>query len=66
MELVADLPGWQLMPAAAADAVGIWPAYWLRRYDDYAMALDRLTEEVEQADEDLVAEERRQHPRRRR
>ena len=48
-------PTWSLIEAAAADAVAVWPAYWVRTYADYAMALDRLTAAVDAADPQLVA-----------
>jgi iron complex transport system substrate-binding protein len=47
-------PTWALLEAAAADAVAVWPAYWLRNHADYADALERLTTAVESADPDLV------------
>jgi len=54
VEEAKTLPGWQLLEAAKADAVAVWPAYWLRSYEDYAGALDLLTEAIEGANEDLV------------
>jgi iron complex transport system substrate-binding protein len=47
-------PTWRSLAAADADAVAVWPAYWLRTYDDYAGALEDLADAVEEADEDLV------------
>lgn len=47
-------PTWSFLKAAAADAVGVWPAFWVRNYDDYADALDRLTAAVNDAAENLV------------
>ena len=47
-------PTWTAMKAAAADAIGEWPAYWLRNYDAYARELDKLTLVVEAADENLT------------
>jgi iron complex transport system substrate-binding protein len=47
-------PTWDSLEAAAADAVAVWPAYWVRTYDAYAGALEDLTEAVESADPDLV------------
>lgn len=47
-------PTWSLLTAATADAVSVWPAYWLRNYADYATALERLTSALDTADEDLV------------
>jgi iron complex transport system substrate-binding protein len=54
LEEAGAQPTWALLEAAAADAVAIWPAYWLRNHADYADALDRLTEAIESADPDLV------------
>jgi iron complex transport system substrate-binding protein len=48
-------PTWSTLRAAAAGAVAVWPAYWLRNYDDYAAALEQLADAVEAADADLVA-----------
>jgi iron complex transport system substrate-binding protein len=47
-------PTWASLEAAAADAVAVWPAYWVRTYDAYAGALADLTAAVESADPDLV------------
>jgi iron complex transport system substrate-binding protein len=47
-------PTWKLLDAAAAGAVAVWPAYWLRNFTDYAVALDQLAASIEQADEHLV------------
>jgi iron complex transport system substrate-binding protein len=47
-------PTWQTLDAVAAGAVAIWPAFWVRNHDDYADALDRLTQAIEAADPDLV------------
>jgi iron complex transport system substrate-binding protein len=47
-------PTWELLDAAAAGAVAVWPAYWLRNFTDYAAALDQLAASIEQADEHLV------------
>jgi iron complex transport system substrate-binding protein len=55
LDEVADKPTWKLLDAVEADAIAVWPAYWLRNYGDYADALDLLTEAIEAADEDLVA-----------
>jgi iron complex transport system substrate-binding protein len=54
VEAAGERPTWSLLKAAAAGAIAVWPAYWLRNYADYATALDRLTESIEQADEHLV------------
>jgi iron complex transport system substrate-binding protein len=48
------VPTWTSLTAAAAGAVAVWPAYWLRNYDDYAAALEQLADAVEAADADLV------------
>ncbi len=47
-------PTWQALEAAEAGAVAVWPAYWVRTYDDYAGALEQLTASIEGADADLV------------
>ncbi len=47
-------PTWSSVRAAAADATAVWPAYWVRSYGDYAMALDRLSDAVDLADERLT------------
>lgn len=47
-------PTWSFVKAAASDSVAIWPAYWVRSYGDYAMALARLPDAIEVADEGLV------------
>jgi iron complex transport system substrate-binding protein len=47
-------PTWSFVKAAAADATAIWPAFWVRSHADYAMALDRLSDAIEKADEKLV------------
>jgi iron complex transport system substrate-binding protein len=47
-------PTWQALQAAEAGAVAVWPAYWVRTYEDYAGALEQLTASIEEADADLV------------
>lgn len=47
-------PTWTAMKAAAAGAIGEWPAYWLRNYAAYAGELDKLTAVVLAADENLT------------
>ena len=47
-------PTWTAMKAAAAGAIGEWPAYWLRNYTAYAGELDKLTAVVAAADENLT------------
>lgn len=39
--------------AYAADAIATWPAYWLHTYPDFAAQLERLTEVVNDADENV-------------
>jgi iron complex transport system substrate-binding protein len=55
LEQAKGQPTWSVIEAAGRDATAIWPAYWVRTYDDYAMALDRLTTAVEAADPQLVS-----------
>jgi iron complex transport system substrate-binding protein len=47
-------PTWSFVKAAAADATAIWPAFWVRSYGDYAMALDRLSDAIDAANENLA------------
>ncbi len=47
-------PTWAFVKAAAEDATAIWPAFWVRSYSDYGMALDRLSDAIETANEKLV------------
>lgn len=47
-------PTWSFLKAAAADATAIWPAFWVRSYADYGMALDRLSDAIEVSNEGLV------------
>ncbi|WEK06406.1 MAG: ABC transporter substrate-binding protein [Candidatus Devosia phytovorans] len=54
LELALMQPTWETLPAVAAGAVTEWPAFWLRNYAAYAGALDKLTDAVNAADEDLV------------
>ncbi len=54
LDQAAAQPTWSSITAAAADSVAVWPAYWVRTYDDYAGALDDLTAAIEAADPDLV------------
>jgi iron complex transport system substrate-binding protein len=54
LEQAERQPTWESLAAASGDAVAVWPAYWVRRYDDYAHALEQLTASIEQADEQLV------------
>lgn len=49
-------PTWTTLSAAAAGAITDWPAYWLRNYDAYATELDKLSDAMESADENLVTE----------
>jgi len=54
LEQAQQQPTWPAIEAAAAGAVAVWPAYWLRNYADYAAALERLTTAITDADEHLV------------
>lgn len=54
LDLAEDQPTWTTLAAADAGAVAVWPAYWVRTYEDYAGALEDLTAAIETADEDLV------------
>jgi iron complex transport system substrate-binding protein len=54
VEDAEEQPTWQALAAAEAEAIAVWPAYWVRTYEDYAGALDQLTASIAQADEDLV------------
>jgi len=54
LDLAEDQPTWTTLTAADAGAVAVWPAYWVRTYEDYAGALEDLTAAIETADEDLV------------
>jgi len=47
-------PTWTAIKAAAAGAVGEWPAYWLRNYGAYARELEKLAAVVNAADENLT------------
>jgi iron complex transport system substrate-binding protein len=54
LEQAEQQPTWASIEAAAAGAVEVWPAYWLRNYADYAAALEELTVAIAEADEHLV------------
>ena len=54
LEQAEEQPTWMSLEAAAADAVAVWPAYWVRTYADYTGALEQLVVAVERADEHLV------------
>lgn len=54
LELARDQPTWSSLIAAEAGAVAVWPAYWVRTYEDYAVALEELTAAIQAADEHLV------------
>lgn len=43
-------PTWTLHPAAAAEQVTEWPAYWIRNSAAFAGALDELTAAIQAAD----------------
>lgn len=47
-------PTWTSLDAAAAGAVAVWPAYWLRNHHDYATALEQLTAAIENTDEGIA------------
>jgi len=47
-------PTWTTLKAAAAGAVGDWPAWWLRNYGAYATELEKLTAAINAADENLT------------
>jgi iron complex transport system substrate-binding protein len=49
-----QVPTWTSLAAAAAGAIAVWPAYWLRNDADYADALEALADAVEAADPHLV------------
>jgi iron complex transport system substrate-binding protein len=46
-------PTWNSIKATKADAVVAWPAFWLHTYADYATELDKLTEAITAADENV-------------
>lgn len=46
-------PTWFKIKAAKAGAVAAWPAYWLHTFGDFATEVDRLTEAIKVADENL-------------
>ena len=54
LELAQDQPTWSSLTAAEAGTVAVWPAYWVRTYDDYAGALAELTAAIDAADDNLV------------
>jgi iron complex transport system substrate-binding protein len=47
-------PTWSFLEAVKHDAVAVWPAFWLRNYADYTVALGSLTDAIEAADANLV------------
>ena len=49
----AKQPTWFQISAAGAGAVVAWPAYWLHTYPDFATELDKLTEAVTAANENI-------------
>ncbi len=55
LDVAESQPTWPFIEAVARDAVAVWPAFWVRNYADYAMALERLTTAVEAADDKLVS-----------
>jgi iron complex transport system substrate-binding protein len=54
LEQAEEQPTWRSLDAAAAGAVAVWPAFWVRTYDAYASALEDLTASIEAADAQLV------------
>ncbi len=54
LEEAEGQPTWSFLDAVAADAVAVWPAFWVRNHADYAMALERLTAAIEAADEHIA------------
>jgi iron complex transport system substrate-binding protein len=49
----AKQPTWFQIGAAREGAVVAWPAYWLHTYGDFATELDKLTEAVTAANENI-------------
>lgn len=47
-------PTWTTLKAAEAGAVADWPAWWMRNYASYANELEKLTDAINAADENLV------------
>jgi iron complex transport system substrate-binding protein len=54
-EFGAKQPTWFTVKAAKAGAVVAWPAYWLHTYGQFATELDKLTEAVKSANENIGA-----------
>jgi iron complex transport system substrate-binding protein len=54
LEQAQEQPTWTTLEAAAAGAVAVWPAFWVRTYDAYASALEDLTASIDSADAQLV------------
>jgi iron complex transport system substrate-binding protein len=46
-------PTWFSVKAAKAGAVASWPAYWLHTFGHFATELDKLTEAIKVADENI-------------
>jgi iron complex transport system substrate-binding protein len=46
-------PTWFKIKAAKAGAVVAWPAFWMHTYGDFATELDKLTDAVKAADENI-------------
>ncbi|NRQ48938.1 ABC transporter substrate-binding protein [Aeromicrobium stalagmiti] len=54
MKIAAGQPTWTSIKAAEADAIVMWPAYWIHTYSDYAEQLDLLSDALAKADPDLT------------
>ncbi len=54
LEQARTHPTWSFLKAVPQNQVAVWPAFWLRNYRDYAMALDRLTTAINATNENLV------------
>ncbi|MBA2896251.1 ABC transporter substrate-binding protein [Nonomuraea soli] len=46
-------PTWFKIKAAKAGAVASWPAYWMHTFGHFATELDKLTEAIKSADENI-------------
>ncbi|WP_182376835.1 ABC transporter substrate-binding protein [Nocardioides sp. WS12] len=50
---VKDQPTWNSIRAAKAGQIVEWPGFWLHTYGHYAVALDKLTEELSGLDDSI-------------